>query len=389
MKNALNKLKKYSHILKIIFESMRILILTKRQYMNRDLLNDRYGRFRELPLALAASGHEVTGLCLSYRPRKEGLVEDIDGEALVTWHALNAKRLLPLGSTSYWRILDNIEKDFRPDLVWACSDAIHAILGVRVASRLGAPLVIDLYDNFESYWMTRLPGVTSMFRRALRRADGITCVSKPLSHYVRETMSYKGPIEVIENAVPKGLFQHMDKAVCRNQLGLPVDALIIGTAGSISRSRGIETLFQAFEKVSGDHPDVYLALAGPCDKGLAIPENPRVLYLGNLSPKEVPAFLCSLDIAVVCNKESAFGKYCFPQKFYESVACGIPTVAAGTGSMQELLKDKPEYLYEPENVDSLVGVLGNLINNPSKLDIEVPTWNDLGKRLEVFFKSIL
>lgn len=119
---------------------MRILVLSKRQYMKRDLINDRHGRFRELPLALAASGHEVTGLCLSYRARKEGLVKDIDGDTRVAWHALNAWRLFSLGSKSYWRTLRDIEKDFQPELVWACSDALHAILGVRVAKKIGRPL---------------------------------------------------------------------------------------------------------------------------------------------------------------------------------------------------------------------------------------------------------
>ena len=368
---------------------MRILILTKRQYTNRDLIDDRYGRLRELPLALAASGHEVTGLCLSYRPRKEGLVEDINGDAGVAWHALNAKRLLPLGSNSYWRAAEEIGRDFQPELIWACSDAIHAILGTYVAKKLKVPLVIDLYDNFESFPATRLPGIKPMFYRALRRADGITCVSNPLARYVRHSTSFQGPIQVIENAVPKGLFQPMDKAACRNKLGLPVDATIIGTAGAISSSRGIETLFKAFGMLARERSDIHLALAGPCDKGLDLPEISRVHYLGNLSPQKVPVFLCSLDIAVVCNRESAFGKYCFPQKFYESVACGIPTIAAGTGSMKELLKDTPEHLYEPEKVESLVSALRRQIEKPAKLSLNVPSWSDLGERLEAFFKSTI
>ena len=37
---------------------MRILVLSKRQYMNKDLIDDLYGRFRELPLALAGLGHK-------------------------------------------------------------------------------------------------------------------------------------------------------------------------------------------------------------------------------------------------------------------------------------------------------------------------------------------
>lgn len=365
---------------------MRILVLSKRQYMNRDLINDRYGRFRELPLALAAAGHEVAGICLSYRTRDEGRHDDVEENAQVSWHALNLKRLLPWGSMSYWRTIDIIGKNSRPDLVWACSDALHAILGVRIARKFGASLVIDLYDNFESFAATRIPGITSAFRQALRYADGVTCVSHPLARYVCETSACTCPVEVIENAVPKGLFHPMDPLSCRRELMLPQTGIFIGTAGAISKSRDIETLFNAFKALAQERSDVHLVLAGSCDKGLSIPQHSRVHYIGTLPPEMVPVLISSLNIFVICNRESEFGKYCFPQKFYEAVACGVPVIAAATGSMLELLKDNPAHLFEPENANDLAAVLRRQINNPIALPLEVPTWTMMGNRLEDFFR---
>ena len=49
----------------------RITVLTKRQYMHKDLIDDKFGRFREIPLALSQKGHEVFGICLSYVSKKE------------------------------------------------------------------------------------------------------------------------------------------------------------------------------------------------------------------------------------------------------------------------------------------------------------------------------
>lgn len=368
---------------------MRILVLSKRQYTNLDLMDDRFGRLRELPLALAAAGHHVTGVCLSYRPRDEGRLDDVTNNTKVDWHTLNLKRLLPWDSMSYWRTIDRIGRDFHPDLVWACSDALHAILGVSVAKRLGASLVIDLYDNFESFSVTRIPGMTSAFRRALRRADGITCVSHPLARYVYETSFCKCPVEVIENAVPEGIFYPLDRASCRRELGLPQDGVFIGMAGAISKSRGIETLFKAFEILAQERHDVHLALAGSLDQDITLPKNSRRHYLGMLPPSKVPVVLSALDVSVICNRESEFGKYCFPQKFYESVACGVPVVAAATGSMMELLKDRPEYLYEPDNVENLAAALRRQVTSAVALPLEVPTWSMLGKRLEDFFRACI
>ena len=368
---------------------MRILVLSKRQYTNLDLIDDRFGRLRELPLALAAIGNEVAGICLSYRPRDEGRRDDLDEKANVVWHAMNVRRLLSCDSASYWRKVDSIGRDFRPDLVWACSDALHAIIGLNIARKLNASFVIDLYDNFESFPLTRIPGITSAFRRSLRRADGITCVSRPLAQYVRDTSGCRCPIEVIENAVPGNLFRPMNRLDSRRELGLPQDGIFIGTAGAVSKSRGIETLFRAFEIISRERSDIHLVLAGAVDKGLAIPRNPRLHYLGMLPSNKVPVFLSTLNISVICNRASAFGKYCFPQKFHESVACGIPVIAAGTGSMLELLTDKPDHLFEPENADSLVAVLRRQITCPNALPLEVPTWRALGKQLEGFLLSCL
>jgi glycosyltransferase involved in cell wall biosynthesis len=273
--------------------------------------------------------------------------------------------------------------------VWAGSDALHAILAVNIARRIGAALVTDLYDNFESFPLTRFPGMTTVFRRALRRADGITCVSRPLAEYVREKSVCHCPIEVIENAVPEGVFRPLDQMNCRRELGLPSDAFLIGTAGAISRSRGIELLLRAFDKFSQDKANAHLVLAGTHDKGVKLHKYPRVHYLGTLPPNVVPVFLSALDIIVVCNRESAFGTYCFPQKFYEGIACGVPVIAAGTSVMREALKDYPGNMFDPDNIDSLLMVLRQQAKRPVTLQMQAPTWGVRAKQLKVFFESVV
>ena len=365
--------------------TMRILVLSKRQYTSRDLIDDRYGRLREIPLALAKAGHSVCGICLSYRTRQEGVWEDEKNGARVAWHLLNVDKLFPFGSANYWKKVEAVGKTFQPDIVWACSDVLHAILGYSVAKKLKVVLVTDLYDNFESFGLTRLPGMTSAFRRALRKAHGITCVSKPLARYVRDTIRCSCPIEVLENAVPENTFSPLDQAECRRALKLPENGIFIGTTGAISKSRGIETLFKAFEILAEERPDVHLILAGARDTGLSLPNHPRVHYLGMLPAERVPFVLSALDIAVICNRKSLFGEYCFPQKFYESIACNVPVVAAATGPMIELLRDYPQNLYEPESPESLAQALRGQMKNFSPLPIKVPTWNMMGAKLADFF----
>lgn len=355
-----------------------VLVISKRQYMGRDLLDDRYGRFWELPAALQRLGHEVHGLSLSYRPRKEGPISD----AAVPWTSLNARRLLSGGHCSYWRELDRIRDCARPEVIWACSDTPHAVLGSLASKRLGSKLVVDLYDNFESYPLARLPGSNWMLRRAVSSAHGVTCVSEPLREYVRNGYRYQGPLQIIENAIPEGVFYHRDRRDCRTALGLPQGARLIGTVGALSSGRGTQYLLQAFARLAEKRDDIHLVLAGAIDRSMDVPRHePRVHYLGLLDPSLVPTVISALDIAVVCNRDSPFGRYCFPQKLYEALACGVPVTVARVGAMASLLREFPGNLYEPDDVASLAASLDRLLSNPVSPAIEIPTWPMLAARL--------
>jgi len=360
---------------------VRILVLSKRQYSGKDLIDDRFGRLRELALGLAAQGHEVVGVCLSYRPRSEGLRVDREGQLAVGWHSLNLGRCLLPALYRYLRLLDGLASEFRPDLIWACSDAFHAVLGRLVGRRLSLPYVVDLYDNFESFRATRVSGITPVFRRAVRGADGVSCSSEPLARRVVHTLGFDGPVEVVQNAVRSDLFHPRDRDTCRGELGLPQGARIVGTAGALNRRRGVETLFRAFEQLAAQDDELYLAVAGPKGRGLRMPAHPRVRDLGVLPLAAVPRLLNALDVAVICNRDSAFGRYCFPQKLYEIVACDVPLVAARVGVMKELLAGCERCSYEPQNVGSLAEALRAQLAHPSLPSLSVPSWTDLSVTL--------
>jgi glycosyltransferase involved in cell wall biosynthesis len=357
--------------------------------MGRDLIDDRYGRFRELPLALAASGAGVEGLCLSYQSRPEGLHTDRNEQASVPWHCLNVRRLFPVGGRCYRREIERIGADFQPDVIWACSDVPHAVLGTMAASKLAARLVIDLYDNFESYPLSRLPGVNRALGNAIRKADAVTCVSAPLRDHVRDFYGFAGRVEVVENAIPSGMFNAKDKLRCRAELGLPPAATLIGTAGALSPTRGLDLLLQAFDRLSREREDVHLVLAGALDPSLRIPQSDRIRYLGLLPPEKVPTLLSGLDLSVVCNRDSAFGRFCFPQKLYESIACEVPVLVAQVGAMVELLEAHPDNVYEPDDVDSLLRGLRRLCDSPSVPRLDVPSWTSVSGKLQALFAGLV
>jgi glycosyltransferase involved in cell wall biosynthesis len=370
---------------------MRILVLTKRQYMGMDLLDDRFGRFRELPLELARLGHAVMGVAFSYRTKEQHTITDGDlsETSNVLWHSINLRSGLIPHIGRYAARVKSIAEEFRPDLIWACSDAYHAIFGSWLASRLGVCCVIDLYDNFESYKATWVPGVLPRFKGAVRTADGVTCVSHLLAGHIARNYRRDGPIFVLQNSARTDIFFPRERSACRKGLSLPEEAPIIGTAGALNSSRSIHTLFGAFDLLRKKRPMLRLALAGSRSRSTQIPSEPGVFDFGTVPLDKVPILFNALDVGVICNRDSAFGRYCFPQKAHEIIACRVPVVAAAVGSMKELLTDYPQCLYEPENQQGLAQAIEQQLESRTILNIPVPSWADSAKKLEAFFLAVL
>jgi teichuronic acid biosynthesis glycosyltransferase TuaC len=370
---------------------MRILVLTKRQYMAKDLIDDRFGRFRELPLELARLGHEVRGLSLSYRNRPEGAFTD-EGDsarASVTWHSVNLLNGFSLALGTYPRRAIALAREFQPDVIWACSDAYHAIFGNWLAKHMRTRCVIDLYDNFETFTASRFPGVLPLFRLAVKSADGVSTFSRRLAQHVSRTYARTKPTSVIENGIRKDLFYPQDRDECRRRLGLPERARIIGTAGALDKGRGVEALFKAFEILAAEADDLHFALAGPRQRGLRIPTGPRVHDFKELPHATVPVLINALDLAVVCYRRSAQGEVSFPQKAYEILACRVPLVAAAVGSMNELLATHPECLFEPDYPLSLTAAARRQLENRTAVDVPTPSWADSARQLADFFGQVV
>ena len=134
---------------------MRILVITKRQYMKKDLITDRFGRFREIPLALAYKGHHVRGLCLSYSYRNEGWIDDFQ----VKWKSINAGKFKFSGLVKY--IIETLKLARKSDVIWACSDSFYGVIGCLAGQLYGIPVVFDIYDNFGEFYVAKLPiGIT-------------------------------------------------------------------------------------------------------------------------------------------------------------------------------------------------------------------------------------
>jgi len=361
---------------------VRIAYLCKRQYMGHDVIVDRYARLYEQPRQLALRGNAVLGICLSYRPTdsQDELHDAAPGS--LRWVGLALGSFGAIGLATYPARALQVLRSFAPELLVGASDAPHIALGSWLARRLGIPFAADLYDHFESFGLSRLPGVVPAYRRALRNAAVVTCVSEPLAELVRHDYGARGTVLALPSTIDRTLVRPRDRAACRARLGLPQEARLVGTAGGLSREKGIEPLYRVFERLAANDPAVHLVLAGPLDPTCPPPADARVHYLGVLTHAQTAALFSALDVGVVYLRDTPYGRYSFPQKAYEMAACGIPLAVARVGAMARLFQDCPQALYEPDDAASLADCLAKQLARPQVADLQIPDWAELAGRME-------
>src|SRR5690606_38584229 len=173
--------------------------------------------------------------------------------------------------------------------------------------KLGVPHVVDLYDDYESFGLTQLPGLRRAFRAACVRADGLTVVSTTLmetltSLHGRGIRQWHIPNGVSIGALP------FDRTGLLERLGLPRDARLIGMVGALDPSRGVADLFNAFAKLAPAIPELHLVLAGRESGPTRDIRHPRIHRMGMLPHSEAMAVLAALDVSVVCNRDSRFSR---------------------------------------------------------------------------------
>jgi len=363
-------------------------MLTKRNYMGKDLFGDKFGRFYEFPKELALKGHDVVVCSMSYRYSPVSEISPIELDR-IHWYLHSIGENWGTGIFKWLSTISRKIIEFSPNVIFTCSDALHVILGCKLARKFNIPVVVDLYDNFESFGMTKLPGVSRAYRHSVKGADGVVCVSDPLRDYVIKTCQPTGKVDVIENAVVSDVFFPRNRDECRQYFKLPPEQKLVCSIGGLHSNRGFNMLLDAVAILRQEINNLEIVIAGQKHRSINIRDKDWVHDFGNLPHQEIPKLLSAVDLAMVCNKDSSFGRYCFPQKAQEIIANRTPILAANIGVMSGVLRDFPQCLYDPDNVHSLVSAIRSQLVHKVSADIEVMTWEQQATKLNNFIKGIL
>lgn len=358
---------------------MNVVFVCKRYYTGKDVIRHRFGRLYEFPAQLARLGHLVTVVCLDYRndDPHEDFIEQF-GSGSVRWIIVSMRRILGFEIGGIYRII----KSAQPAVITGSSDIPSLWLARRLSRLLGVAYVVDLYDNYESFGQARIPLFQRVLRACIREAGAVIVVSSALQSKVINDYAPRGDVVVMTNGIERSSFFPGDRETARIALGLPLNAKLIGTAGNLSRMKGLDTVYSAWAGLEGLVEDLYLVLAGRVERAFPVPSGVRVIYLGELLEVQVSQLFRALDVGIIPAHDSEFGRYCFPQKLFEMVACSLPIVAARVGAITHALQASPEVLFAPDDDEELTAALILQLENLRLADIKPMEWDELIESVE-------
>ncbi len=348
---------------------MNIYFLCKRYYTNKDLINDRFGRLYHLPVQLKTHGNHVLVDAIDYRNRTEITVD----EAGVFFHTI------PATPTKIPRFLWDAYRNAciaKPDVLIASGDIYIGYLGLWIARRLGVPFVYDVYDYYPSFRINRFEGLAWLFDHTVKNAALVLCASEPLLQKVLTGLNQNALL--IENGVDTALFNKGDHLRARLAMKLMTDIQLVGYFGSITPSRG-PLLIEACRKVKLALPNLRLVLAGRVTDVCL--DEPWIDYFGEMEQSDIPKLIQACDVVCVPYADDTFNSMSGACKIAEYLACGKPVVATRVSNHEQIFKDAPSSICDPDPADVAEAILSQFENTQIALFPEELAWQSIGQKL--------
>jgi glycosyltransferase involved in cell wall biosynthesis len=295
-------------------------------------------------------------------PWKHALVPELERLGVRT-HCLGGSRPLDLRWLSR---LHSLVRKRRFNLVH--THMPYVALGARTIPHGRAPIVHTEHNTWERYqssmrWANRL---------TYSRNAAVIAVSHAVAASIRPVRGARTwpPVHVIHHGAELSDFSPStpeSRSRARIALGLPQDALVIGSVGNFTPKKDHKTLLEATKRVSRSRRDVHLALVGTGPLEHALQDHTRLLGLADRvvfagSRNDVPELLPALDVFALSSRIEGL-----PISLLEAMATGLPSVATSVGGVPEVVTDGDEGLLVPAgDASAFADAVNSLLSDPKR-----------------------
>ena len=206
-------------------------------------------------------------------------------------------------------------------------------------------------------------GARQIARRAHCAARHVIAVSREVAVHAEALRGSSAGVHVLPNGVDPARFD------VERRGDVSEASVRIGFVGTLKPWHGVESLVEAFDRLSSELPETELVIIGDGPERAALEQRAercrgRVRFEGEVAPEEIPAHLATLDIAVAPYADPA-NFYFSPLKLFEYMAAGCAVVAADVGQISDVLAHETSaLLYPPGDVRARTSALARLVRDP-------------------------
>jgi glycosyltransferase involved in cell wall biosynthesis len=268
-------------------------------------------------------------------------------------------RTLRLGGRAYLREYREVGE--------ACADAgarvVHThgyrpdVVAGAAARGAGLPTVSTVHGFTGGGWRNRIYERIQCL--ALRRADRVIAVSRPLGLELERRGVPGGRIEILPNAWAP-YRQPLARAEARAELGLSRDATIVGWVGRLQGEKAPDLMLEAFARLA--LPGTLLSFIGTGRDREVLEEVSRARGLPVRFHGLVPdagRLLRAFDCLVLSSRTEGT-----PMILFEAMGAGVPVVSTRVGGVPDVVEESEAILIPPGDAEALAQGIRRCLANP-------------------------
>jgi phosphatidylinositol alpha 1,6-mannosyltransferase len=230
---------------------------------------------------------------------------------------------------------------FNPNIVHIASPDRVSRKAVKWAKKQNLPVLCSVHTRFETYFryynMSFIePVVEAWIRRLYRKCDALVAPSESFAQVLREQrMNYD--IDIWSRGVDREIFHPGRRDMeWRRGLGIADDTPVIGFLGRLVMEKGLDVFSDTIDQLKRRNvPHQVLVIGDGPARAWFESRIPDAKFAGFQVGADLGRAVASMDMFFNPSVTEAFGNVTL-----ESMACGLPVVAAKATGSQSLVEDK-------------------------------------------------
>ena len=230
---------------------------------------------------------------------------------------------------------------FNPNIVHIASPDRVSRKAVKWAKKQNLPVLCSVHTRFETYFryynMSFIePVVEAWIRRLYRKCDALVAPSESFAQVLRQQrMNYD--IDIWSRGVDREIFNPGRRDMeWRRGLGISDDTPVIGFLGRLVMEKGLDVFSDTIDQLKRRNvPHQVLVIGDGPARAWFESRIPDAKFAGFQVGADLGRAVASMDMFFNPSVTEAFGNVTL-----ESMACGLPVVAAKATGSQSLVEDK-------------------------------------------------